>query len=134
MAELATIVLPLPTAGPDADEAAGDGIADLADEVRRQSEDFEHNTRLAWDEGNCEPLLSAISEPLGTCWRPRSGCGCWWPMAGSSSNSEPRPYLLDDLAHAAGMSISGVRTAYTHPRCCGHRRNRHGRDQGPHHR
>jgi hypothetical protein len=26
----------------------------------------------------------------------------------------PRPYRLADLAHAAGMSISGVRTAYTH--------------------
>jgi hypothetical protein len=25
----------------------------------------------------------------------------------------PRPYRLADLAHAAGMSISGVRTAYT---------------------
>jgi hypothetical protein len=25
----------------------------------------------------------------------------------------PRPYRLVDLAHAAGMSISGVRTAYT---------------------
>jgi hypothetical protein len=27
--------------------------------------------------------------------------------------SEPRPYRLADLAKAAGMSISGVRTAYT---------------------
>jgi AraC-like DNA-binding protein len=26
---------------------------------------------------------------------------------------EPRPYTLADLARAAGMSISGVRTAYT---------------------
>ena len=26
----------------------------------------------------------------------------------------PRPYRLADLAQAAGMSISGVRTAYTH--------------------
>jgi len=26
---------------------------------------------------------------------------------------EPRPYTLADLAQAAGMSISGVRTAYT---------------------
>ena len=26
----------------------------------------------------------------------------------------PRPYRLADLANAAGMSISGVRTAYTH--------------------
>jgi hypothetical protein len=26
----------------------------------------------------------------------------------------PRPYRLADLAHAAGISISGVRTAYTH--------------------
>ena len=25
---------------------------------------------------------------------------------------DPRPYKLDDLARAAGMSISGVRTAY----------------------
>lgn len=28
--------------------------------------------------------------------------------------SRPRPYRLIDLAAAAGMSISGVRTAYTH--------------------
>ena len=28
--------------------------------------------------------------------------------------ARPRPYRLADLAQAAGMSISGVRTAYTH--------------------
>jgi AraC-like DNA-binding protein len=28
--------------------------------------------------------------------------------------AEPRPYRLEDLARAAGMSISGVRTAYDH--------------------
>jgi hypothetical protein len=28
--------------------------------------------------------------------------------------TRPRPYRLTDLAAAAGMSISGVRTAYTH--------------------
>ncbi len=27
--------------------------------------------------------------------------------------SHPRPYRLADLAQAAGMSISGIRTAYT---------------------
>lgn len=28
--------------------------------------------------------------------------------------TDPRPYRLEDLARAAGMSVSGVRTAYDH--------------------
>ena len=33
----------------------------------------------------------------------------------------PRPYRLVDLAEAAGMSVSGIRTAYTPPHCrCQH--------------
>ncbi|MER6432418.1 hypothetical protein ABT272_32550 [Streptomyces sp900105245] len=31
--------------------------------------------------------------------------------------TSPRPYTLTSLAEAAGLSISGVRTAYTHADC-----------------
>ncbi|WP_435260272.1 hypothetical protein [Streptomyces sp. 1222.5] len=31
--------------------------------------------------------------------------------------TSPRPYTLASLAEAAGLSISGVRTAYTHADC-----------------
>lgn len=34
-------------------------------------------------------------------------------IAYARHHARPRPYLLKDLAHATGMSISGVRSAYT---------------------
>lgn len=34
-------------------------------------------------------------------------------LAYAREHTQPRPYRLADLAQAAGMSISGVRTAYT---------------------
>jgi hypothetical protein len=34
-------------------------------------------------------------------------------LAFAREHSRPRPYRLADLAEATGMSISGVRTAYT---------------------
>jgi hypothetical protein len=34
-------------------------------------------------------------------------------LAYARTLTQPRPYRLTDLARAAGMSISGVRTAYT---------------------
>ena len=48
--------------------------------------------------------LSAGSEPITI-----SGCCSPTP----ASISQPRPYRLADLADAAGMSLSGIRTAYT---------------------
>ncbi len=34
-------------------------------------------------------------------------------LAYAREHAQPRPYRLADLAKAAGMSVSGVRTAYT---------------------
>ena len=34
-------------------------------------------------------------------------------LAYAREHTQPRPYRLADLAQAAGMSISGIRTAYT---------------------
>jgi hypothetical protein len=34
-------------------------------------------------------------------------------LAYAREHTQPRPYRLADLAEAAGMSISGIRTAYT---------------------
>jgi hypothetical protein len=52
-------------------------------------------------------------------------------VAYAREHTQPRPYRLADLAKAAGMSISGIRTAYTQAdiehaaRLTGRARSRH---------
>ena len=49
-----------------------------------------------------------MRRPPGTCRRAAAG----HVLAYAREFTEPRPYRLDDLARAAGMSLSGVRIAY----------------------
>jgi hypothetical protein len=58
-----------------------------------------------------DPLLAALAEAAQR--KQRADGDIRLLLAYAREQVQPRPYRLADLADAAGMSISGVRTAYT---------------------
>jgi hypothetical protein len=58
-----------------------------------------------------DPLLAALIDARER--RQRANRDIRLLLAYAREHVQPRPYRLADLAEAAGMSISGVRTAYT---------------------
>jgi hypothetical protein len=58
-----------------------------------------------------DPLLAALADAKQR--RQRAERDIRLLLAYAREVVQPRPYRLADLAKAAGMSISGVRTAYT---------------------
>jgi len=105
-ADIAALLNPMPARTDDDDEFYGD----MASGVLREREELAENLRLAWEEGEEDPLLS-ILERLRT-QRLRLEADMRLLIAYGRCFTHPRPYKLIDLANAAGMSISGVRTAY----------------------
>jgi hypothetical protein len=58
-----------------------------------------------------DPLLAALSDAAQR--KRRADHDMRLLLAYAREHIQPRPYRLADLAIAAGMSISGIRTAYT---------------------
>ena|SRR5690348_11936154 len=58
-----------------------------------------------------DPLLAALAEAAQR--KRQADRDIRLLLAYAREQVQPRPYRLADLADAAGMSISGVRTAYT---------------------
>jgi AraC-like DNA-binding protein len=58
-----------------------------------------------------DPVLAALVDARRR--RDQAECDIRVLLAYARELTRPRPYRLTDLAAAAGMSISGVRTAYT---------------------
>ena len=58
-----------------------------------------------------DPLLAALSDAAKR--KQRADHDMRLLLAYAREHVRPRPYRLADLAEAAGMSISGIRTAYT---------------------
>ena len=58
-----------------------------------------------------DPLLAALAAARQR--KARADHDIRLLLAYAREHVQPRPYRLADLAEAAGMSISGVRTAYT---------------------
>ena len=58
-----------------------------------------------------DPLLAALADAAQR--KQRAERDIRLLLAYAREHTQPRPYRLADLADAAGMSISGVRTAYT---------------------
>lgn len=108
--DLTDIVLPVPAVFPEDPEPIRDGMETQARRVREQREGYEDNARLAWDEGDLDPLLVAISDARRQKLEAEKRMRLL--VAYGREFVEPRPYRLDDLAQSAGMSISGTRTTY----------------------
>jgi hypothetical protein len=58
-----------------------------------------------------DPLLAALADAVQR--RQRADHQIRLLLAYAREHTQPRPYRLADLADAAGMSTSGIRTAYT---------------------
>jgi hypothetical protein len=106
-AEIAALLNPLPPL--DADDPE-DIPAAAMDHVLQEQEDLAESLRNAWSYGDEDPLLSMLSGLRHQ--RLRVEAEMRMLIAYGRRFTHPRPYKLIDLANAAGMSISGVRTAY----------------------
>lgn len=100
---------------PMPDPPGGDGDDQAwsieCDEVAREREAFEQVLRVMWDEGEIHDLLlSEIAAARNAMLTAEARMRLL--IAYGREFTRPRPYRLEDLARAAGMSISGVRTAY----------------------
>jgi hypothetical protein len=83
---------------------------DALDDTLRRRKDYVDNLRAAWDAEDVDPLLTALTAARGEMNRAEHHLRQL--LAYGRECVQPRPYRLEDLAGAAGMSISGVRTAY----------------------
>jgi len=84
----------------------------LCDDIGREREEYERNERLALEYADDygDPLLGEIRAARNAMLKAEAQMRLL--IAYGREFTRPRPYRLEDLARAAGMSISGVRTAY----------------------
>jgi hypothetical protein len=87
---------------------------DAYDEAREQVEQEREETagqlRTAWEETGADPVLSTLAGLRRRQVEIEATIRAL--LAYAREYAHPRPYTLVDLADAAGMSFSGVRTAY----------------------
>lgn len=112
LSDLADIVLPLPAhPGNNAGELELEAWSHGSEQIANERQVFRDNLENAWDAGAIDdPLLSALASTRHDMLAAEKRLRLL--IAYGREFVEPRPYRLEDLAQAAGMSISGVRTAY----------------------
>ena len=110
-AEIAALLNPLPA--PPEEQGTNDDDHDdghLVDDVWRERDEAAESLRMSWSEEGTDPLLSTLSGLRQQ--RLQLEAQMRLLIAYGRCFVHPRPYKLIDLANAAGMSISGIRTAY----------------------
>lgn len=111
--DLTDLTHPLPEEPPPGewgDEETWQAGHEYDDEVR-QREEYEEHLRLRLEhEGGFDPLIAEIEAARDAMLRAEARRRLL--IAYGREFTRPRPYRLEDLARAAGMSVSGVRTAY----------------------
>ena len=108
-ADIAALLNPMPAPAEDGDES-GDESYSHAEAAWQEREEMAEDLRKAWSEGDIDPLLSTLSSLRNR--RLQLEADMRLLIAYGRCFTHPRPYKLIDLANAAGMSISGIRTAY----------------------
>jgi hypothetical protein len=111
--DIVAILEPMPaTLDPAVEMEASEVEAHRAgrEQAVREREELEASLRLSWEEGDIDPLLSMIAAARARMLAAERDLRLL--VAYGREFVHPRPYRLEDLAGAAGMSISGVRTAY----------------------
>ena len=94
-----------------ADEDHSTGWRAMADEALAEREAYDQRLRLTWDQQDeFDPLLGEIAAARYAMLQAEARMRLL--IAYGREFTRPRPYRLEDLARASGMSISGVRTAY----------------------
>jgi hypothetical protein len=106
-AEIAALLNPFPSPGADDPE---DSPEVPTEHILQEREELAESLRNSWSYGDLDPLLSTLSDLRHQ--RLRLEAEMRMLIAYGRRFTHPRPYKLIDLANAAGMSISGVRTAY----------------------
>lgn len=110
--DLTDLTHPLPDElGKFAGEAEATAWRAMADEVADAREDYEQRLRLTCEhDDDYDPLLGEIAAARYAMLQAEARMRLL--IAYGREFTRPRPYRLEDLARAAGMSISGIRTAY----------------------
>ena len=110
-AHVAAILRPLPDPPrPDDDPSYAEvGYAEALERVHLEREELAEQMRDEW-EHDADPVLAEISTQREKMLDAERTMRLL--IAYAREYVRPRPYRLEDLASAAGMSISGVRTAY----------------------
>jgi hypothetical protein len=109
-ADIAALLNPMPAPVEDDDESDDESYSHAAEAAWREREEMAEDLRTAWSEGDIDPLLSTLSSLRNR--RLQLEADMRLLIAYGRCFTHPRPYKLIDLANAAGMSISGIRTAY----------------------
>src|SRR5947207_13218975 len=105
-ADIAALLNPMPARADD----HGEVWNAMAGSVWEAREADAEQLRLGWEHQDEDPLLSTLDSLRAR--RLRLEADMRLLIAYGRRFVYPRPYKLIDLAGAAGMSISGVRTAY----------------------
>ncbi len=109
-ADIAALLNPIPAPVVGGDESDDDSHAHAVDEAEREREDMAEGLRMSWAEEDVDPLLSTLTDLRNR--RLQLEADMRLLIAYGRCFTHPRPYKLIDLANAAGMSVSGIRTAY----------------------
>ena len=108
--DVAAILHPLPTPSPeeyaDSPDVYDTWREDAAEEQQRLAEQLRRGT----EDGEADPLLTALENELAA--KQEAEANIRRLLAYGREFVRPRGYTLESLARAAGMSFSGVRTAY----------------------
>ena len=110
--DLVDLTHPLPEdPGEFANDDEATGWSALCEEAAEDREAHEQGLRLTWEhEDDYDPLLGEIAAARNAMLAAEARMRLL--IAYGREFTRPRPYRLEDLARAAGMSISGIRTAY----------------------
>ncbi|MFD1083451.1 hypothetical protein [Micromonospora andamanensis] len=110
-ADLAALIHPLPD--PPDDDHDVDGYQAVLDQIAQDRADTVAQLRLAWEEGENDPLLATLASARRA--RERAEELTRWAFAYGLEFTGRARYTLGELADAAGYrSPSGVATAYDH--------------------
>jgi hypothetical protein len=95
---------------PADDQDGEDAYGHQVEATWQERDEMAEGVRICWEEEGADPLLSTLARLREQ--RLRLEADMRLLIAYGRCFTHPRPYKLIDLANAAGMSISGVRTAY----------------------
>lgn len=109
--DVAAILYPIPPL-PDPEAEDHDALFDQRELAGEDQERAAKQLRLSWEHGDQDPLIYALADARRS--KELAEQQIRELLAYGREFVQPRPYTLGDLAGAAGMSISGVRTAYGH--------------------
>ena len=108
--DIAALLNPMPAPVDGGDESDDESYSHAAEAAWQEREETAEGLRMSWAEEDIDPLLSTLASLRNR--RLQLEADMRLLIAYGRCFTHPRPYKLIDLANAAGMSISGIRTAY----------------------